>query len=268
MTVEQMASVVHGSRATVRVMAVIQAFCDETGFGEEAFALAAYVAPCEDWKPFVAPWEKLLANPCCVEEKKYCGPLPFLHAAEMVGCGKGQFRRLGWNNIEHLVKRSVSIILESPIIGVSGAVVMSAYDRLPPQARKSVGDPYLMCMRYVMQTVAEKARMFLGEKDEKIAYIFEKSPRWQAKIHDLWTTLEMESKDAFRMGTLAFADKGEFRGNEAADRLAYELHRKMLGSPTPMWNRIISNRERYFGHYVDDEGAAGLLRDLECAGII
>jgi hypothetical protein len=182
----------------------------------------------------------------------------------MEGCGSGQFRRLGRKNLQSLIERSVSITVNAPIRGISGGVVMSAYARLSEEAKRNVGEPYLMCMRYLLETTAERARMFLGESGEKIAYVFEKSPKWQTKIHELWAELEEHFKETFRMGTIAFVDKGEFRGNEAADRLAYEVRSHMLDRSTsrPMWNRLIENRERYRGRYVDDDGISGLIADL------
>jgi hypothetical protein len=260
-----MASIVHPRSARARVMAVLKAYIDESGFGGPTFALCGFVATEAQWKNVEDGWQKLLDHPCRyeIETKEpitpsvlevICRPLEYLHAKSMDGMGEGRFRRIGQLNRTHLIDSSIRIIVESGIVGVGTGVVISAFEKLSDEAKKVARSPYLMCMRYILAEMARKSQMFVGE-DEDIAYIFEDQAVWELKAHELYAELRTEFQQEYRMGTLAFGCKRKFKPLQVADRLAYETFQHFSDPihDRPHWMKFVKH-PLISGNYCDERG--------------
>jgi hypothetical protein len=273
-TVEQMASIVHPRDSAQKVMAVIEAYFDESGFSEDAFALCGYVAPKDEWKNgFERQWSKLLAKPCkhqvqSRQAEAICSPLDYLHATEMEGMGKGKFRSLGSRNRRYLIDSSIGIVKRSGIVGIGSAVLKASYEKLDDPSREIVGNAYLMCFQFILSEVARTSEMFLGPTSENIAYIFERSPMWAPVLLEMWNRIYDTPglRKKHRMGTLTFADKREFMPLQAADRLAFET-KKHFTNPVerPEW-RALTDWPQHHGRYFNDEGMEDLVKNLKASG--
>ena len=260
-----------------RVMTVLKAYFDESGFEGPVFTLCGYVAPEDEWKSLESEWDKLLATPCLHEIptrrplsesvlSKLCAPLPYLHAWEMEGLGKKRFRRIGQRNRDYLIDSSVGIITRSRIIGIGSGVVMDAYDRLPDEVKTFTGGPYLMCVRYIVSETARLSKMFLGGGDanEKIAYVFENQKTWEIEVHKLYAELKADYEQEYKMGTIAFGSKVDFTPLQAADRLAYETFKHFSEPHTDRvhWNRFLAWPQHY-GKYCSEANLTELVDRLQ-----
>jgi Protein of unknown function (DUF3800) len=259
---------------------VLKAYFDESESGP-VFVLAGFVATGDMWEKFDKSWGKLLNRPCKFEppcepddRDMVCAPLAYLHAVDMEGMGRKRFRRLGDNNRKHLIEASVTTILDSGIVGIGTGVVMSAYEKLPKELRKRLISPYHLCMRFALGYSAEQAKIFIGEDDQDIAYIFEDKKNWELTAHEVYASLRPAFQKQYRMGTLAFGSKERYKPLQAADRLAYETYHHFTEEPDrPMWNRLVASG-RMFGRYCDESGVRNLndlmrkdLKDVLASGL-
>lgn len=255
MTVRQMARLVHPSSAAGRVLAVLEAYFDESGLHSPvAFAMAGYVGGEREWRRFEKRWDALLQNPLrypnpdlsASRAAKVGAPLKYLHATEMEGLGSGRFRQLGQKNRDYLKAASVNIVLSSGLVGIAAAVVLPDYELLDENVKSQIHDPYLLCFQFIVTQVAKKAKIFFGDDSENIAYVFEQQPVWQAKATHLWNSaVEQGYKSKYRMGSVAFGDKRDFSPLQAADRQAFETfkHFEAPSVPREIWHRL--GRARY-----------------------
>lgn len=273
MTPRQMASIVHPPEAVRRVMAVLKAYFDESGFDGPVFTLCGFVATEELWGKFDCDWKALLKNPCKHEIRtkipikpsvlaQICRPLDYLHAEEMESMGDGRFRRIGQQNRTYLIDESINLIIKSGIVGVGSGVIIPEYDKLSDEVKKAVGSPYLLCMRYVLAEIAKQASMFVGETED-IAYVFEDQFIWELKAHALFAELRQSFEQEYRMGSIAFGSKKKFTPLQAADRLAYETFRHFSERSTNRrhWHRFVEH-PLITGKYCDEQGVAGLAEVL------
>lgn len=253
---------------------MLEAYFDEAGFSENAFALCGYVAPKDEWKNgFEKKWSKLLQNPCehkvgSFHEESICKPLEYLHAAEMDGMGKKRFRLLGPRNRRYLIDSSIGIVKRSGIIGVGSAVLKASYEKLDDHTREIVGNAYMMCFQFILSEVARTSQMFLGKSTENIAYIFERSPRWAEALHNMWNVIYDVPglRKLYRMGTLTFADKCEFAPLQAADRLAFETKKHFTDPVERAEWKSLTEWDQHHGRYFNDEGIQDLVAKLKATG--
>ena len=242
---------------------MLKAYFDESGFDGPVFTLCGFLAPQEEWsKTFEPEWSRLLNNPCKHEPDareelipEICRPLSFLHAVDMENMGQGRFRRIGQKNRDYLIVDSVTVILDSGIVGVGTGVVIEAFNKLPEAAKDRLGSPYLMCMRYILAEVAKRAEMFIGHSGEKIAYVFDNHPKWSIEAHVLYNSLQTQFEEEYRMGTVAFGKKEDFMPLQAADRLAYETYKHFADRSVdrPQWIRLVKH-PLICGKYCDENG--------------
>jgi hypothetical protein len=279
MTVRQMASLVHPSSASRRVMVVLRAYFDESGLHSNSgvFALSGYVAPEKEWKRLESRWHTLLQKPLRYDNPKISAkraaaishPLEYLHATEMEGMGKGRFRALGQRNRDYLVSSSVSIVLSSGVIGISSAIILPEYERLDEKTREVIGEPYLLCFQFAVTEVAKKARLFLGEDhSEDIAYIFEQHPLWQEKATNLWNSAVAQGyKTKYRMGSVTFEDKKKFIPLQAADRYAFETYQHFAcpSHSRDTWKKLMDSPQ-HRGKFFDRGGFESLIEQCKGAG--
>jgi len=269
-----MASVVHPKSAVRKVMAVIEAYYDESGFGEKAFSLCGYVGPASEWKDgFEKKWSKLLSKPCEHEVQSQhsnaiCRPLPYLHATEMEGLGKKRFRSIGSRNRQYLIDSSIGIIRRSGVIGIGSAVIKSSYEKLDAHTKDVVGTEYELCFQFILSETARMSETFLGQSSEDIAYIFEFSPRWSPLLFQMWNKIYVvpNLRKKYRMGTFTSAPKEKFGALQAADRLAFETFKRFTDPAERSEWKALTDWPQHHGRYFNDEGIADLIQNLKNSG--
>src|ERR1035437_6099093 len=111
----------------------------------------------------------------------------------MEGMGKGRFRGIGQKNRNHLIRSSVTTIINSGVIGIGLAIQLSAYEDIEDAAKAILGDPYYVCFQAVIVEAAIQSKMFLGENPhENIAFVFERNPIWELRLHEMYQRMIKE----------------------------------------------------------------------------
>lgn len=259
-------------------MCVLRAYFDESGSANGTsgtFVLCGYIGAESDWNVFEPKWQRLLDKPCShainlnpERQDVVCRPLGYLHAQEMEGLGSGRFRALGQRNRDYLVHNSVTVITGSSIIGIGSSIDLDAFNRYDNVTRNAMGgDPYRLCFQYVLLEAFQQSKAFLGvDPKEDIAYIFEESPRFKPKLNDIWDKLLADGyRPRWKMGSITFADKKQFKPLQAADRFAYETFRHFQeGDERPELTRLRARQPQ--GRYFNAEGLALLVEEMRKAG--
>ena len=256
---------VHSSLRQAETLAVLKAYFDESGLHGDAgvFVLAGYIAPEQEWNSVEKLWKAALEKP------RVSPPLGYFHAVDVEGRGSGPFRRLTQTERESLKIDAVNAIVGSGVIGVASGVLLDAYDNLVKgKAHDAIGGPYILCFQHVLLQAAELSKMFLGEDDgEDIAYIFDQHPRLAKLAREIYAKLIEDGKqESYRLGKLTFADKRKFWPLQAADHIAYETRKYMVGERSrPAMNRFMSWRQHH-GEYFDQRGISQLLGEMRQNG--
>jgi len=282
MTVREMGSVVHPRGAVRRVTALLKAYLDESGSaGDKSgfFVLCGYVSTEETWDEFDDKWAGLLREPCFhpvrIKDREQaehaCRPLEYLHATEMEGLGDGRFRRIGQKNRQRLIRESVHLCCFKNLLGVGSGVVLNEYAKLDEKTRGVIGDPYRLCFQQVIVEIAiQTAKFFTAHKGEKITFIFERNPVYQSLLNEMYNDmLNKGDGERYRMGSLTFAEKHEFRPLQAADRFAFEATKHLLNEKRdrPEWVHLIK-KGAHEGSYYHRRGLLALEEKLHVDGLL
>lgn len=269
-SVREVGSIVFPPSSAARVMAVLRAYFDESGLHENpgVFTIAGYVAPEEEWdKNFSPKWREMLGKPDIKP------PLEYFRAADVEGLGSKRFRAITQRERDHLKVDAVNIVVNSGVLGIASAVIMDSYNKFViGKVREIVGDQYLLCFQHVITEVVNLSRAFLGEDpNEKIAFIFDRHPRWDILAREMYQKMvdKEEWINRYRLGTITFGDKKQFTPLQAADHLAYETYLCMTDPRAlrPAMRRFLGWPQHH-GRYFDDEGCQSFIQELKNSGKI
>ncbi len=208
---------------------ILQSYCDESHDekSERVYVVAGYFADESVWADFTRHWAKAL------EES---GLISF-HQSECVG-GQGEFENISFEEREELQQKFIKIIVDTPLIGAVGGILLEPYNKILPRIKASrtiapgrsvsgsLEDPYFLAFQFAVELVAKNAENHGIPSDETIAFIFDRT-HLKGRVAPLYDSL-LDSKTLDfigRLGTLAFEDKTKFLPLQAADILAYENFR-------------------------------------------
>ena len=232
-----------------RQMAVLRAYIDESGVGDDStaagyvFASAGFLGATDDWERFTKRWvEALLAeglpNP------------PELHMKLLLH-GQGAFK--GWDEPRRsrLLGTLITIINETPLLG-HGCVI--ARGSGPKDWEKTYSGHVLSSARHYYAAgvirciweLASRASGFLGA-DEKVGFVCGSNENWEGGVANLYEIMKKESRERLvskettkemlaifgRLGPIAFESPKEFPPLQAADLLAYESRRRYIDQHNP-----------------------------------
>lgn len=261
---------------------MLRAYFDESGLqgAATAFVLAGYLAPDDEWdKKFEQRWGKLLSHPCyhpifVPNAGVICRPLEYIRATELEGVGMGRFRRIGQRNRDYLKNAAADCVIDCGLIAIGAGVLMQPYNKLiTGKIREISGTPYELCFQKVVLDVFNRAPMFLGQDpNEGIAYTFDRHPRFQKLIDNLWVKCEQQGyTKKYRMGSrAAFEDKTNCKPLQAADHLAYETYHLLSGlkEKRPILDKFMNKWPQLQGQYFDEAGLRSYIEELRKAGKI
>ena len=187
----------------------------------------------------------------------------------MHGVGKERFRRIGHKNRQRLIRESVHLCCSNEIKGIGSGVVLQEYYALDEKAQAVIGDPYALCFQHIIQQTAEQATKLLeGHPEDKIAYIFEENPIYKQMLKKLWADMLEQGRDRYRMGSVSFAAKAQFRPLQLADRFAFEATKHLTGTTDSQeWKRLVKSGNHY-GEYFGHRGIRDLRRKLSEDGLL
>jgi hypothetical protein len=204
-------------------MAMLRAFCDESGKHEqaEAFVVSGYVGRENKWKTLERRWKRALHKEGLRE----------FHMTDCEG-GHGEFAGMLRAERDALQRRFIEIILDADIYGVSGGIDMASYNELSHRLKnirkhvKYTKSPYFLGFEHFVMEVAY--RVTWHSDIERIAFVFDRQKEFQGRAKELYDEV-VQLKDAVtynhRLGPLAFDSKTVQVPLQAADVIAYEMYR-------------------------------------------
>lgn len=263
-----------------RLIMNIYGYFDESGThkGSKALSVAGFLGKADEWGAFEFEWENALRD----------FELDFFHMASF----ESRQRGYDWPDDvrKERINRLIRII-HSHVLGSFGVVLpLADYDAIfpedeeppgpnrewlapgivapgaprpgdaPPHSeghrrgdiRRKSGGPYGLASIMLFSAVAEQVKKLPG--DPFIAYIFEAGAEGHGQIDKLWhdNYADEAQRIELRLLSLAFEDKRRVLALQAADMLAYELHKHLprhLGledRPTRYTLKALAQRPKFW----------------------
>ncbi len=128
-----------------------------------------------------------------------------------------------WANAkkEQFLVNLAEIINENVWIGISGSVVVSAYDQLPEWVRKKIGGRYHFCFAVLMHTLRQRIEFLTT--DEPLVLTFDRKDRVIGRALDDFNNILAEDYHN-QFGPLWFDSKENSPLLQVADFLVYEVN--------------------------------------------
>lgn len=251
--IAQLLAAVHGFQTGPNITAMLHlAYCDESEDSQKGgrfYIVAGYFAPAADWEIFSKAWGNTLKD-IGIEEFK------------MADCerGRGIYEGLSYAERAALQRRFISLIIGSPVWGVSSAINLRHYQDFMPRmvkARKKYAKPYFLAFQHLVEMMAD----VLNETEvagpaDRISYFFDEQTEYQGRAKEIFGSLTKDSGLAYsnRVGSITFDDSRRFLPLQAADIFAYEnlrylrdyRHSLRLSEPRWQW-RMLQSGGRMMG---------------------
>jgi Protein of unknown function (DUF3800) len=198
------------------------AYFDEssTHAGSSLIVIAGGASDDVQWSFFEAEWKGLL------EEFK----VPYFHMRKFAH-SIGPFA--SWKRDEkrrrQFIKRLVGILRRRVTVSIGLVLLLDAYHEVVTQEKlRDFGTPYALCGNLCVRLAGEWAQR--RKHDEPIKFVFESGARDAAELQrgfNTARTIEAIQKQ-YRMGCFEFAGKKDLGALQAADFIAWELHKTMV----------------------------------------
>jgi hypothetical protein len=238
-----------------RLIMNIYGYFDESGThkGSPALAVGGFLAKADEWGAFTYEWEKALKD----------WGLPFFHMADFES-RLGDYA--DWPNDvrKERLNRLLGIIGRHVIASVGTVISIADYDAVFPEdeapeapntqefapgiwtpwslepgepepevslkpgdIRRKSGGPYGLAAVEMCAEVARRVSPLVG--DPFVAYVFESGATGAGQILKVFQGMmaREETRISMRILSIAFEDKRLFPPLQAADLLAYELHKQL-----------------------------------------
>lgn len=230
-------------------METFSAYMDETGHSRDErqkfVGIAGLIAPVASWETFERKWKATL--------KAY--KLPYFHMKEFAHWEK-TFR--DWKDKEAKRKKLLGKLIlhiETTHPLPFGAIMpMDAFRSFTKEQQGYLRDPYFLCFQSL---VAACSSILEGKKvpdEEKVALIFSDQVEFRSRALEIYKNVEDAGFYVRRSTPPVFRDMREDMALQAADIIAYEMHKEFerrLHRPTAVprygYQRIVkmSNRAGY-----------------------
>jgi hypothetical protein len=232
-----------------RSVVTLTGYFDESGThaGSEAVAVAGFLATPGSWERFEGDWRAALAD----------FGIDLFHMSPFA-------QRVGdyasWSEEERRERlaRLLGIISEHVVGSVGVVIPLPLFDRLFSVggiARRTTGGPYGLAMSVNILAVARIVEHLAGTP--KVAYVFETGAVGRHEAAKIFAANlnNPESRENNRLLSLSFQGKREFAPLQAADILAYELHRELPRQPNA-WGWLDEDQLTELAYYITLSGAA------------
>jgi hypothetical protein len=272
----ELANLLHPGTSVDRWMAMLTAFCDESGIhqGARIFTISGYVGKAREWKRLERKWKRALQKEGLAE----------FHMAECEG-GYGAFSDLHDARYrperDRLQRRFINIILECDICAVGSGIDMLAYQNLLPrlikiwESIKYAKSPYFLGFEHFLMEACH--RVEYASDVEQMAFVFDRQKQVQGRAKELYDqTCELPDGQITyrnRLGSLAFSAKSGPQGQvglQAADIIAYEAFQyrtdhRIDGHPIRwQFEMLESHPNGMSGKFFDEDGLELLLKEFGC----
>ena len=250
-------------RCRLRLMTHV--FLDDSGkFSDSDFVcLAGYIADDDGWNSLCADWGTLLSK----------HKIPFIHMKDMVAL-RGPYENLGWTHEQRdaVLSEFIDTIRKHVIAGFGVGVAAKYLRSMEKEARRVIGDPYLLCFQRILRRVIGKLRE-IGYTGP-ITAVFDDCEEYSVRCYRMWSALRTHAPElALLMPSITFADDVMFYPLQAADILAWETNkhlRQMAGQHKirKQMERLMQSTEpgyglEYISEFYDAEALDRLYSDIK-----
>jgi Protein of unknown function (DUF3800) len=198
------------------VMAVdLRAYCDESYTQDCDFVVAGYVAPAAEWLKLEGPWQEALRETGLSEFK--------MRNCEM---GQGEFKDR--TDRPDLQRRFIALIKSIDVLGYAVRIDLRTYKEVRKQLEPEVHPKYFAAWLQAFSTQVSFLATFARPYEEPIAFVFDEQHEYARRAHDLYNQLKQGEvfQGYARLGAITFDDSKRLVPLQAADMLAYEVHRR------------------------------------------
>lgn len=215
----------HGGKARSRWLAFmgfeLTAYCDESGTEKKDLVVAGFLAPASRWLALESEWRKALAT-----------AQPPLDEFHMHDCqmGTGEFK--GRDDRIELRDKFYSIITNFQPEGFAVRIDLGTFPAVQEALHKSIragfNEAYLHGFTALLQFMSREIDH--QPKEERIEFVFDEQDQFSGRaleIHRAYVHGDV-SRAVFRsrIGGISFRDSKTVVPLQAADTLAYRIHRE------------------------------------------
>lgn len=251
------------------------AYFDESGThsGSDVLTVAGYISSSDGWRIFSAGWQAALTD----------YSLDHFHMTDFANQAP-PFDAWTESKRRECLGRLIKIINETAFGSVAISLSPKSFDVIFSVRAKAIcGGAYGLATSACFLDLAESLRSS-PEIDGWIAYVFESGAAGAGQVSKVFTANERDpkSKEHLRLLSLRFENKRQFLPLQAADILAYELHKdiprwlgarsrprrfplKALASVPPKWGYLDDDELKRWAEVLSHRAALedqGLLRPL------
>jgi hypothetical protein len=206
----------------------LRAYCDESGTEGNDFVIAGYVAPASEWQKLETPWNEALQ-------------LAGLSEFKMSDCEMGTGEFAGRTDRPELQALFIALIRSIDARGFAARIDLATYltvrERIAAGLRQGYDPAYLRTFDMEVQFITSVLDASVP-KDERIAFIFDQQDEFAFKANQIYANMLQSHAQRDRLGPLSFADSKRLPPLQAADMLAYEVHRQFRHGERPPPDKV------------------------------
>lgn len=203
-------------------MAMFTGYFDDSGTHRDSLAavVAGYISTVAQWDRLDCEWHDVLHD----------AGIEFFHMAEYES-RKGPYKDWNDSKRKRVLERLILIIKRRAQIPIGVSVIPSDYQEVLGTAKKL--SPYSFCALTCIAHVRQWADRY--NHHEPIAYVFEDGTCGASELHRMKRDLSRNEPERkhYQFDSLIFQDKKARGALQAADILAYELHKEMKNYIVP-----------------------------------
>jgi hypothetical protein len=202
-------------------MAIFSAYMDETGHsqdeGQRFVGIAGLIAPVANWEAFERKWKATLK----VFKLPYFHMKEFAHSTQTFkGWGSSEAKR------QKLFGKLLLHMETAHPIPFGAIVPMERYRSFTKEQQGYFRDPYFLCFQSLVAACSSILEFRKAPDEEKVALIFSDQGEFKNRALQIYKKVEKTEVYIRRSTPPIFRDMREFVPLQAADIVAYEMHKE------------------------------------------
>ena len=198
----------------------LTAYCDESGMQGNDLVLAGYLAPVSVWTEISSSWTRLLQQKGLTEFKAcdcYQGGGEFKGRGDRIEIRESFYQMMDGSNVDAFAVRIDLTTFED------------VRKKLAPSIKAGFNKAYLHGFSALMQFMTE----LVSDKpeEERINFVFDEQDEFRGRALEMFEAIKKMSGIPIRsnrLGTITFGSSRLLTPLQAADALAYRVHRDHL----------------------------------------
>ena len=239
---------------TATLMALdLTAYCDESGTQGHDLILAGYLAPASEWLRVEEAWSGALRDADLSEFK-------------MQDChqGHGEFR--GRADRVELRERFFSIIESAEVDGFAVRIDLTTFDEVRKKLERSIRPGYNKVYLHGFSALLQFMTGLAADHpvNERIEFVFDENDEFSGRALHMYKALMAMPALAYRdrLGAISFEDSKRLTPLQAADTLAYRVHRDLFDA-LPVQRSVVQGFQKVRRVNVALLGSAAIVDEPE-----